>query len=365
MNVLSPGGRSFLECVLGSSDLGVDPGKGIPDNYMGKTAMIKDCATTTISFAPMKDTYIVMFPVPGYAYFKDERDIGTAPRSFIGVPYNTYDANFGSSAPWGTTQRVGLMSKFRYASMSGGLYPTCNYMSFNGSIQVWRADVSMGTGIRNVVGSVNFDDSTVKLVHSMNRCVTGLSSINSLAPRDNYSDSFIKGAYTIAFDISNGFTWSEFCNASEYTTYVDDDESGPNNKVISYDTTDQTINRYLTGLGNLNTLVFKVTNSSDTAVSAIFKSWCCIEIVPNADSPLYQSSGVSPPYDPLAMRMYDTIKTKLPVAVPCEKNANYFQNAVALLKNIFSVGANYLPGPFGLVSRGAEYITDAIQAWTL
>jgi hypothetical protein len=126
---LSEAGLAFLKCAFASPDFSVDPGKGIPDQFHGRTLSIKDCQTTAVSFTANTDTYIVVAPIPGFAYFKAEVPIGGDPTLFVGVPFTTYNTNFGTG-----TDTDNNFSKFRYASLAAGLYPTSNMMQFSGSI---------------------------------------------------------------------------------------------------------------------------------------------------------------------------------------------------------------------------------------
>jgi hypothetical protein len=326
---LSPDGLAFLKCAFAAPDFSVDPGKGIPDRFEGNVLCIKDCATTSIAFTAAKDTYIIVAPIPGYSYFKAEVDIGVEPTTFTGVPYATYDSNFGTGATISPNSDCAYES-FRYASTAAGLYPTCNYMQFSGSIQAWRVDLRLGDAIVTVVES---DDITriapVKMLKLL-----GAESITSLAPRENYSDNFINGVYTYAFDRSNDFTWQPFAFAP---IYRNGDVTAADRQFAA------ATSKNLTGLGNLNTLVYKVSTPASAVNTAILKTWCCLEMQPRTDSVLYQFAGLSPPHDQVALDTYSCIKNSFPVAVPVRDNPNFWNRVRTVIGRFLGGVSKFAP----------------------
>lgn len=350
LNRLSESGRAFLKCAFASPDFSVDPGKGIPDQFHGRTLSIKDCYTTALAFAAGKDTYIVQAPVPGYAYFKAEVDIGADPVQFVGVPFPTFETNFGATGSDVTNH----FSKFRYASMAGGLYPTSNMMQFSGSIQVWRTDLNLAENLTPAASTTGLVDISV-----VTKRIQGISGIVPMAPRDNYSNSFIEGAYTFAFDKSQDFTWEDFCSATLFTQF-NGTASGTGvpaagGKNLFWDGT-----RRLTGLGNVNTIVYKISTPVGAVNTAIGRFWNCIELQPDTNSSLFQFSGVSPPHDALALELYHNLKMQFPVAMPCNENAKFWETVLRAIEHASRIGM-LLPGPIGLMAGGANTIASTLQ----
>jgi len=356
---LTGDGLAFLKCATSSPDFSVDPGKGIPDKYSGRVINVKDCSTTSISFTPNTDTYIVVAPVPGIAYFKSEVAIGTQPNAFVAVPYSTYTSNFGSvnqgTAGDDIAVRPSLINynKFRYASLASGIYPTSNMMQYGGSISVWKADISLGESTTSAVTNVatippNSFANDITAHH-----LIGCGSINPLVPRDNYTESFIKGSFTSSFDNSGDFEWSYFLYDPTYTAMETTVlASGIQNAIMQFNgPTIGTSQQMLTGWGNCETIVHKITTGTGAVNTANLKVWNCIEMQVNTNSNIYQYSHTSPHYDEAALQIYAKIRNELPVAVPCAMNANFWQRVLALIRGVVK-GASYVPGPVGLIGQG-------------
>lgn len=341
---LTENGLAFLKCAFAAPDFSVDPGKGIPDQFHGRTLTIKDCFTTALSFNPGVDTYILIAPVPGYAYFiGNSASVGGPPPSlFTGVPFPTYDTNFG---PTGTDSE-NKFSKFRYASMAAGLYPTSNFMQFSGSIQAWRVDLNLAETLNLAIT----DTAPVASNYFVAKRIQGLQGVTNLVPRDNYSESFIKGAYTFAFDKTQDFEWQDFVSGNQFQ-----ETGGPAASRLSWDGV-----RNLTGLGNVNTIVYKISTPLDAVNTALFRVWNCIELQPDTNSALFQFSGVSPPHDPVAIEMYQNFKMRFPVALPCVENAKFWETVLRMIRTVSQAGT-FLPGPAGVISGGIHTITEALN----
>lgn len=345
---LSQNGLAFLKCAFAAPDFSVDPGKGIPDQFHGRTLSIKDCFTTSLNFTAGVDTYILVAPVPGYAYF-----IGTSasvggppPTEFVGVPFPTFETNFGVGS-----DTENKFSKFRYASIAAGMYPTSNFMQFSGSIQVWRVDLNLAENLANAVTSVGPPVSVSQFVQ---RRIQGLQGVTTLVPRDNYSESFIKGAYTFGFDKTQDFQWQDFISGTAFT-----ETGGPDANRLTYDGVHR-----LTGLGNTNTIVMKISTPTGAVNTSLFRVWNCIELQPDTNSGLFQFSGVSPQHDPIAMEIYSNIKMQFAVAVPCVENAKFWESVLRIIRTLSKAGS-YIPGPAGLMSTGVNSIAEAIGAMTM
>lgn len=324
---LSEAGMSFLKCAFASPDFSVDPGKGIPDCYNGRTLSIKDCYTTTINFTADNDTYIVVAPVPGYAYFSQSLAIGGQPTSLTGVPFPSYTTNFGDSNSAAMTATYessnNQFSAFRYASLAVGIYPTSNYMQFSGSISIWKADLNLGTNIAQVNTT-----GTPATVQALYYNLMGLESATTLVPRDSYNESFIKGGYCIATDMTGEFEWNDFKYSNGYLTTADTSSTSFRQLAPSSTST------ALTGLGNVQSIIIKVSSSANAVNSAMIRIWNCVELKPRTDSSLFQFSGVSPDHDPLALEMYAHVKNRIPVAVPASENPLSWERVLKIIQDI-------------------------------
>lgn len=351
---LTENGLAFLKCAFASPDFSVDPGKGIPDRFHGRTLAIKDCNTTALEFEKGTDTYILVAPVPGYAYFRASVPIGDDPVRFVGTRFPTFETNFGN----GFDAQI-KFSKFRYASMAAGLYPTSNMMQFSGSVQVWRVDLNLAEALKTGPLGANTPYNTDASVVA--KRIQGLQGVVSLAPRDNYSNSFIKGAYTFAFDKTEDFQWQDFCSGQIYQEF-----GGPvtDTSIRSLVPTLTPTNTNLPGLGNVNTLVFKISTPADAVNTAILRVWNCLELQPDTNSALFQFSGVSPEHDPMALELYNQLKMRFPVAMPCDENAKFWEHVLRLIRTVSAAGM-LLPGPYGLLAGGVNTAASALASLVL
>jgi hypothetical protein len=336
---LSDAGLAFLKCAFAAPDFAIDPGKGIPDNYTGRTLSVKDNTTAAINFAAGQDTFIVVLPIPGYAYFTATVATGTDPTIFTGVPFTTYATNFGTI---GAGNPIAFYSpnynQFRYASMAVGMYPTSNLMQFAGSVSVWKVDMSFG----RTAGTVLIPPAATPGTQSgaIFDNLYGASSVTSLVPRDNYTESFIKGCYSMSLDRTGTFQWNDFVPDSSYSQYPG---------AVSFNQASSS--QPLTGFGNMEAIIIKVSSPTGSVNSANLKVWNCVEMQVNTSSPLYQFSGVSPPFDPNALEVYGKIRNELPVAVPCAQNESFWARVLNIVKSVAGM-ASYVPGPIGLIGSG-------------
>lgn len=333
---ISQAGVDFLKCAFASPDFSVDPGQGIPDNYNGRVVPIKDALTSSLDFTAGKDTYLLIAPIPGYSYFKCEVDPGMPPDSFVGVDYTTAETNFGRIA------RTLNFAKFRYASMSAGLYPTSNSMQFSGGISCWKIDLSL----LDLVNDTPVSD-TVTIANNVTRRITGLEAIVAQAPRDNYSASFIYGVYTAAVD-NTEFKWSDFQSAHYYDN--NNDPTGEDQtRTITWNN-----NFPLRGLGNMQAIVIKVNTPTGAINTAMLKTWACMECQVKTDSTLYQFAKVSPAYDETALTLYRSIANSLPVACTAAENRGTWAKIRSIISGTLTVASLTLPGVGGMVAAGAN-----------
>lgn len=358
---LSSDGEAFLKCATSSPDFSVDPGKGIPDRYSGRTINIKDCATTAVSFAANRDTYIIVAPVPGVAYFTADVAVGAAaPTSFTAVNFPTYATNFGAVTGPGTAGdnrdvRPSLINynKFRYASLAAGLYPTSNMMQYGGSISVWKGDISLAKSAGGAVQTVNVIPPNSVLSDITTHHLAGTSSISTLVPRDNYTESFIKGAYTASYDNSGDFEWSDFLYDPSYSSMEGTITAGTFSPNMVFNSAGAS--SLLTGWGNAETIIFKISSASGAVNAANLRVWNCVEMQVNTNSPMYQFSHPSPQHDPVALEVYAKIRNELPVAVPAAHNADYWKRVLQLIHGVIK-GASFVPGPVGMIAKGIDQL---------
>lgn len=344
-------GRNFLKCAFAPPDFNNDPGQGIPDEFDGKVLSRKHVLTQSISFPAGRDTYILVAPTPGVAYWTCDVAIGgtIAAQTFKAVPMPGFTGLFGRERGL----RADQVSAFRYASMVAGLYPTSNLMQFAGAISVWKVPLSAAL--------TSYDQALVSAGVTIPQtvwAVNGLQGLNAVSP-DNYTGSFIEGMFSQSVSNEAEFDFHPILEGlqkvpPELTTL---EESG---QYAYLDAGDEATAGFL-GLGDMDAIVIKVTTATAAVNTAVLKTWACLEYRVNPDAAVYQYAHNSPSHDPLALAAYRKIAQEVPVAVACKDNATFWQRVLGIM-NAALTGAMAIPGPVGMTATGIRGITDTIQA---
>jgi hypothetical protein len=355
MSGVSAAGRNFLKCAYASPDFSIDPGQGIPDGYEGKALMRKDVFTNTIAFGANLDTFILVLPTPGISYWTCTVAIGTFPlQTTVWTP--VYNASFATlfgaqtnqavDAPIDPVERDLDVVKFRYVSSTFEITPTSNFMQFAGSITVWKAAISLGEMVRTTgTGAAQTTTNQMALI--------GAEGVNLVSP-DNKPFKFIDGAYSMA--VNTEPTW-EFKPVLSGITRIPGVGSGA--------TTNTTFGQFqgdFVGVGDLQSLIFRVSTPTGAVNTAILKAWSCIEYQPNPTSALYQFSSRSPAKDEVAMKLYRDIALKVPVAVCVAENDGFWQDKVVPIIKSFLSAARVVGGvvpTVGAAMTGVDMITNA------
>lgn len=331
---VSKAGLNFLKCAFASPDFAVDPGQGIPDNYDGLALMRKDVFTNTTSFAPDRDSWVLMMPTPGIAYWTCVTAIGAFPtQATVWTP--TFDASFqtlfgtptnqAAAFPTDPVERSMNVSKFRYASNALEITPTSNFTQFAGSITVWKVPIALTDGVHNPTA----------ITTAVNKILVGADGLTRVPP-DNKPFKFLDGAYSMAVNTESEWPFEPVLSG---VIRVPGAGLGA--------TTNATFGQFqgdFVGMGHLQSVVMRVSTPLGAINSAIIKSWSCIEYQPNPGSAFYEFAGVSPPIDPIALKMYRDIALKIPVAVCVRENDGFWQDRVLPLVRGFMKAARFTGG---------------------
>jgi hypothetical protein len=354
---MSQAGQAFLKCAFAPPDFNTDPGRGIPDRYNGKTLGAKHQYTGNLTLTEDTDTYFVVAPTPGVAYWSFSLKAGTSVTSnnlqLNPTVYGEFTSLFGASGTGGA-DRTRNVEAFRYASTAVGIYATSNLMQFAGSISVWKAPLKQSIEARQVKTAATV--STIQNTIAVN----GLETLTAIG-RENYTQSFIKGMYTIATCSQPEF---EFIPIMEAVNTVPQ-------AITNFDATPVSSSMFgllnasagaaYLGMGDMDAIIIKVTTPKGATNSLTIKTWACVEYRPNTASVLYQYAGNSPPYDPVALEAYRRIAGQLPLAVESDKNADFWNRVKSILRSVLSA-VSYVPGPLGMAASGAGMLADGIDA---
>lgn len=315
---LSKGGINFLKCAFASPDFAVDPGEGIPDDYDGLALMRKNVYTNNVSFTPAKDTWMLVMPTPGVAYWTCETSVGTFPiqstewtpnydqsfESLFGTPTNQ-----GASFPTNPVERSKNVVKFRYASNVVEVTPTSNFTQAAGSITVWKATIEMNQMVRH----------TVAMQTNTEYSLIGAEAVARVSP-NNKPFKFMDGAFSMAVNTEPHF---EFKPIMTGVLRIPPEASS--------ESTNSTFGAFhgdFVGFGSLQSIVVRVSSPSSAVNTALVKVWSCLEYQPNVQSAFYEFAGTSPPKDEMALTAYRGIALRVPVAVSVAENDGFWQDRV-------------------------------------
>lgn len=358
MSRLTQPGLAFLKCAFAPPDFNTDPGKGIPDRFEGKVVTRKDVLTQSVSFTAGRDTFILVTPTPGIAYWVADVPIGTfptagsagppvvPPTTFTPVPFPGFASLFGTDS----SSRSDQVSSFRYASMNGGVYPTSNLMQFAGSITVWKVPIKLST----VQLPVTTTPPTAALVHTL----VGADGVLAVGP-DNYSESFIKGTFSQSACNEPEF---DFSNILEGIQTLPPTSIGPSGMPFQMTAANQAL-AGVTGWGNMDTIVIRVSTPTGAVNSAIVKMWSCLEYRPNPNAMIYQFGHDSPPLDEVALKEYRTVARSIPCAVSAAQNASMWERVKSIIKASLSF-ASTIPGPIGMAATGISGLSQLFEGFS-
>lgn len=345
---LSDPGLAFLKCAYAPPDFNTDPGKGIPDRFEGKVLSRKDVLNQSLNFSAQKDTFILVTPTPGVAYFTAEVPVGTFPvaaTKFTAVPYPGFSSLFGTTPQ----SRADQVSAFRYASLNVGLYPTSNMMQFAGSVTVWKCPIKMSTVQYTSIAPLPVG------IPLLGHNLVGLAGVQAVG-QDNYSETFIKGCFSQSVCNEPDF---DFTRILEGVQILPPDAVPAGTSYGQEFTLDAgaATTAAITGWGNMDTIVIRVSSPTGAVNSAILKAWACIEYRPNPNALTYQFAHDSPPLDEVALAEYRNIARSIPVAVPAAQNAGMWDRVKSILKSSLSF-ASMMPGPIGVAASGLSGLSQ-------
>jgi len=335
---LTPGGNAFLKCAFAAPDFDSTGGGSVPDLYTGRSLPRQHVLTTPFTFTSGHDTYLIFLPIPGTAFITTSvpNGNGTAGATWTSTQFADFSSLFTSSN-FSTN-----VNSFRYVAQSAEIQPTVNEMTWIGNIEVWKQPIRIST-VANFTTIAAGGAQTI-------RYLNGFDGLNNAPVSDIYSAPFNKGAYAVGCARNSTFDFTPMLPGVNATTVID--------------TTDGSfVNVPLTGVGDIDAIVMRVSVPTSTGpdMSALIRTWSCVEYTPVVTSALYQYSSLSASYDPTALALYAHIVKNLPLAVPFSQNANFWQRVLEIIRSVTNATSS-IPGPIGLFSTGVRGIVEGIAA---
>jgi hypothetical protein len=343
---LSPAGVSFLKCAFAPPDMQFDASVGVPDSTMIRRLLKRHRLVKPITFAANVDTYILVLPIPGYAYFTATTAAGTPLTSavqFTGVAYSD-SAQLFPSVTTGPSSTA-IIDRFRHISNCCELVTTANEMTWSGNVQVFKAPIDI-TLRSSPAGGVDYAAYTV----------TGLAGLNA-TNEDNYTNKYTKGAFSQAYKSADIFNWKVVQTIPFASVPATVNANVDYGQLLTDGVTP------FSGSSDLESIVIKVTGVTANE-TAILKTWACVEYAPTVGSVVYEYAMAGPDRDQLALDLYDKIVRELPIAVCVEDNAGMWERVLSIIHGV-SGALTMLPGAYGSISRGVNLVSGGLQRLTL
>lgn len=346
INNITPEGLRFLKCAFSAADFDGSGTYGVPDDFSGKSLAVKHRLVQPDVARPNVDTYILVLPIPGYAYFIAVVPAGTPvlyTTAWMGVPYSDYSSLFPGTM---TSTNV---EKFRFVSQHVEIVPTVNSTSWTGSIQTWKIPVQVTTA-----GRYGGDSGYQQLF------VNGLMGTNA-TNADMYTGPFNLGTYVGAFN-KGSVSW-DFSTMFRDVSRIPSGTLDPASDFgeIAWEGT-----KLLPGFdNNMESICVKFSGiGANTNDSYIIKTWACVEYQFTPGSVMYESQNLHYEPDEEAMRIYRYVAMNLPVGVSFLDNANFWNRVLSIIKQM-SGALSMIPGPYGVIAGGVNAVATGIETLTI
>lgn len=324
-----------MKCTTSPNDMEMDSFQGVPDTYDGRTIAKRFTSVSTYtSPTTALDTYILLAPTPGVAYWTATctAGSGSATLAFQGTLYSDATTLFPQPAD------TSVVSAFRYASNVFELVPTTNEMTWQGNIQVYKGFIEQ-TNFGSTAGS------------STSFIISGFELCNSVKP--NAVFPYNNGVYTVTAPSDPTMPWTP---CSQDTPYNNVDPISTNRTI-----TMTAAGLDFIGLGKHESVLIKLPAVSSASVnSGIIRTWACVEFQVNSSSILYDYSRISPPHDPLALELARRFIHENPAAVPFYDNDTFWQRVNAWIIKTTGV-LRLIPGRVGAAAGAVNLLSHTID----
>ena len=334
-------GLAFLKCAFAPPDFAASSVRGVPDQFEGKSLTKKHRLTSNFDNPAGRDSYILILPIPGIAYFTFNLAAGT--------PLSNVNAwgpvSYGDSATLFPSQATSTdnVTKFRYVSQHVELVPTVNAMQWSGSITAWKINPQV------------MERSAQAALTDGLRTVTGLNQTLGAQTAEAYSGPVINGIFAGTYSSSSVF---------EFSPIFDSQGSIPINMVAS--DFQQLIAPGTTGIpgfdNGFESLCIKITNTG-AQNTFVIRNYACVEYIASPTSGLYEYQMVSC-NDAVAIALYKQIIKELPVGVHYMDNENFWRRVLNIIRMV-SGSLAILPGPYGAMAGGVNAISTGINELTM
>lgn len=351
-------GIGFVKAATAATDFQAIDVEGIPDSYAGKSVTKKSYFTTTVEAKGGESTYFIITPTPDTAYWKTS----VADAAWVTDVWPNNQALTSHTFPDATTIFPGTgvtpsastnVSNTVNVSSARCMALSAEMVCLNNAFNQFGSIASFKTPLRRTVVNEHADVSSNQQV----RTVAGTSGLaNRLINAEAEVTAVRDGAYAVSMNKEEEFEFNDVLDneskSSTQTCWASPTELGGYAKKVVFS------GPMVCFDNGFDTIVFRIDVPSGVAnQSFLLKTWKIFEYQPTFNSLLYSLSSLSPPEDRRAIQLYRAIERELPVAVPAKDNPDFWDTVLAGVREV----SNLLPGPIGVVAKGAHAVGAAIH----
>jgi hypothetical protein len=342
-NALSSDGMSYLKCVTSPCDFvaGATGFQGIPDAYDNRV-IVDECRSVNglPAYTPGYDLYIIQPPIPGVAYMWGQVAGGTrtqgTPIQFTPVLYSNVNSLYPS---YGASMTV--VDKFRVASNAIELVNTTNEMTWAGSIEAFKLDLSYDKAVDQFV------DTSAHNQYLEVPVIMGFSGLYTSEP--SYVNKISEGVYMTAFNQQSTYPFNPVVFDTSYTELSSNMSylpAGDTSAVVTFASVSPNI---FPGFGSLETNVIRIPAIA-ASQSMRIRTWSCVEYNVPSTSILWHFTHLSPPEDLMALALLKEFHHSFPAAVTAAQNASFWENVRTWVGRVTKLGS-HVPGAVGQISH--------------
>jgi hypothetical protein len=363
-------GADFLKAATASPDFSSLDLEGIPDGYTGPTVTRKEFVTTNITATAGNQTYILITPTGGVAFWSATEPTASQIHSgSVFTPFLTPDATqlfggVGNSAIGASSYshpNTSYVTQGRMMSCAAELNCLNNAFNQYGSIAVYKTPLIYEKSV-SLLPAQGW--TPVEKIGSM-PIANPIGGCQALSSQTLNGEAYVRpvrdGAYAISMSHEREFEWRDVNDGEELGTV----HLGP----LDFEGD-------ITNVAPLPSVHFNGPiplwdNSYDTIVmrievpvgvtdqSFIVSVWKTFEYKPAFNSLLYTVARESPLRNDATLRVYSAIERELPTAVPSKDNPNFWETILNTVDSVSGV-LSLMPGKVGAIAKGTHAVTSLL-----
>ena len=348
---VSEEGEKFLKATIAPWDFPGTMPEGVPDAYPGKSVvrLHKQIFDIVIPDGAVKDTFIVLPPMPGIAYLLSQPATGASTTLYSAKRFYDYDAIFGTYGQQNAESMLNNFTRFRIIGQSARLQATSAVLNNSGRITVARLE------------NVSVESPFVQGQRAPSIAGLYTATASEIGSYPGAISAHVNDGLT-AWTTNGKANWefSSIWSAADVATAAEDQTK----IVVSFDAASPA-NKLMSGWGNTVPLAFAITGSIGGNTTISMEISQLVEYIPVPGSILAGSSRPSAPHDEAALEYYKYAAREMPIAVTRAKNDGYWTTFLDLVATLAQpVGSLF--GPKGmLIGATLSTVATGLRSLTL